>query len=67
MEKYTVHTLSNCEYVCVKERDASLFQDIMEKLDHVVVTFGVFLRVRLVRRMEKWDDRKWGEDGKVGG
>ena len=25
------------------------------------------LRVRLIRRMEKWEDRKWGEDGKVRG
>ena len=23
------------------------------------------LRVRLIRRMEKWEDRKWREDGKV--
>ena len=27
----------------------------------------LFLRVRLVRRVEKWEDRKWWEDGKVGG
>ena len=38
-----VHTVSDCGYVCVEEREASLFQDKMEKLDHFVVTFGVFL------------------------
>ena len=25
------------------------------------------LRIRLGRRMEKWEDRKWGDNGKVGG
>ena len=43
------------------------FWPILPCLIQTLVGEHAILRVRLVERVEKWDDRKWGKNRKIGG